>query len=155
VDLGRGWPMRRLMRDAAADGSFLSINHPWLSDDEWCPGCGWSDGDRDTIAAAHGMEIANGPLLGDHLPGWRRWAESLNTGHRLVAVGGSDVHSLSDPHRRLGEPTTVVYASSLDEDAIVSGLERGRVYGRVAPSGPALDLEVRNGDAVAFMGDTT
>jgi len=153
--LAPDWPMPRLMRAAAADGSFLSINHPWLPDDEWCAGCGWSNGDRETINTAHAIEIANGTTSGDALPGWRRWADLLNRGHRLVAVGGSDVHALDDPQRHLGEPTTVVYAASLSEDALVAGLKSGRVYGRAGgPSGPALDLEARVNGVTAVMGQT-
>lgn len=128
-------PIHALMTDASSDGSFVSINHAWLADDEWCPGCHWVERDPQTIAAAQGLEVANGPTVGD-LPGWDLWVRLLNAGDRLVPVGGSDVHDLVAGDRRIGEPTTVVYANALSEDDIVTGLKSGRVYGRTdGPNG--------------------
>jgi hypothetical protein len=148
-------PIRELMTDASLDGSFVSINHPWLADDEWCPGCRWIDQDPETIAAAQGIEVANGPTV-DDLPGWDLWARLLNAGHRLVAIGGSDVHDLTAGDRRIGEPTTVVYANGLSEDDIVRGLKSGRVYGRTdGPNGPALDLRAEDAqEELALMGQS-
>ena len=143
------------MADAASDGSFVSINHPWLIDDEWCPGCRWTNLDDGTMEAAHGIEIANGPTA-DALPGWSVWAHLLDAGHHLVAVGGSDTHDLNGTDRHIGEPTTVVYANELSEDAIVSGLMSGRVYGRTdGPNGPQLDIRAHgDGGGQAVMGQT-
>jgi hypothetical protein len=148
-------PIRDLMTDAASDGSFVSINHPWLADDEWCPGCRWVQRDPQTMSAAQGIEIANGPTK-DALPGWSFWARLLNAGHRFVAVGGSDVHDLAAGDRHIGEPTTVVYANGLSEDDIVTGLKSGRVYGRTdGPNGPALDIRAEGAhDALALMGQS-
>jgi hypothetical protein len=148
-------PIRDLMSDASSDGSFVSINHPWLADDEWCPGCRWINRDRHTVAAAQGIEVANGPTA-DDLPGWDLWARLLNAGHRLVAIGGSDVHDLAGGDRRIGEPTTVVYANGLSEDDIVAGLKSGRVYGRSdGPNGPALDLRAEDAhEERALMGQS-
>lgn len=153
LDLSR--PIRDLMTAASSDGSFVSINHAWLADDEWCPGCRWIARDRQTIAAARGIEVANGPTV-DDLPGWDLWARLLNAGQWLVPVGGSDIHDLTGGDRRIGEPTTIVYANGLSEDDIVTGLKSGRVYGRTdGPDGPALDFRAEGAhDEFALMGQS-
>jgi hypothetical protein len=80
----------------------------------------------------------------------------LDAGHHLVAVGGSDIHDLTGTDRHIGEPTTVVYANELSEDAIVSGLKSGRVYGRTGgPNGPQIDIRAHgDGAGYAVMGQT-
>jgi len=134
--LGPTRPMRRVLEDAASDGAFLSINHPLSpKDDEWCVGCGWANRDSDTIDGVRGVEIVNGPAVGDRSPAWQWWADLANAGHRLVAVGGSDSHDPAASNRRVGQPATVVYASALSEDAIVAGLRSGRVYVRTTGAG--------------------
>jgi hypothetical protein len=60
------------------------------------------------------------------------WADALNQGHRLVAVGGSDVHDPVEGQAAIGRPGTLVWASMLSEDALVSGLKSGRVFIRTA-----------------------
>jgi hypothetical protein len=154
VALTAARPMRRLMADAASDGSFVVVNHPWLPDDDWCPGCAWTNLDRSTVEAAHALEIANGPLDGDDLPGWRLWVDLLNAGQRMVAVGGSDAHTLAGDRRRLGEPATVVYAHALSEDDLVRGLKSGRVYGRSTRDGPEIDIAATSAAHSAAMGQS-
>jgi hypothetical protein len=89
-------------------------------------GCGWNDRDRLTLSAVHGIEILNGD--GDSLAGWRFWAEMLNKGHRLVAIGGSDEHTPDEQRdRQMGRPATVIYAAELSETALLDGLRSGRV----------------------------
>jgi hypothetical protein len=146
-------PMRVLLGEAASDGAFLSINHPSTPDDEWCMGCAWAHLDPDTIGGVQGVEIANGPTLGKNVSGWQLWAELLNAGHRLVAVGGSDAHDPAASDRRVGKPATVVYASALSEDAIVEGLKSGRVYIRTeGVDGPSIDLHGTAGERNVVMG---
>jgi hypothetical protein len=146
-------PMAVLTRDWAERGAFVSINHPLSADDEWCGGCRWADLDPIAIGSVGGIEIANGPTGGD-LPAWRLWADLLNTGLRLVAVGGSDAH---DPagERPLGRPATVVHASALSETAIVEGLARGEVYVRTdGVAGPSIDMRATSGSTSTVMGGT-
>src|SRR5262249_52863749 len=126
--------MDRLMRDVHVDGAFLSINHPWLDDEENCGGCGWADRSAAVIAEGDGVEVVMGSSPASHgdWPGWGWWADRLNHGAHLVAVGGSDVHDPESPSAHVGRPTTVVFASELSEDAIVAGLKSGRVFVRTA-----------------------
>jgi hypothetical protein len=141
--LGPARPMAALLAEIARDGAFRSINHPWLTSGDWCAGCGWIDRDDATIAGADGVEVLNGstPSAGGDLPGWRLWADWLNRGWRLTAVGGSDVHDLEHGAAAIGAPSTVVWASELSEDAIVDGLRSGRVFVRVRPD-PRLFIEL-------------
>ena len=152
-------PMRALLADAASDGSFVSINHPWVVDDQWCAGCGWAERDADTVSHAAGVEVLNGSspprgsLSPGDWPGWRFWADQLNRGLHVVAVGGSDAHDPESGSPAVGQPTTVVWASELSEDAITAGLKSGRVFVRRVSSG-LVDLSATDGRAVATMGQS-
>ncbi len=117
---------------------FVTINHPTRLDDENCMGCRWDRLDAATMSTVHGVEIVNG----DSADGWRFWADLLNTGYRLTATAGSDEHTPEETlDRRIGTPTTVVFANELSERAIVEGLRSGRVYIRTrGVDGPALDF---------------
>ena len=134
--LGPARPMARLLADIARDGAFVSVNHPWLSSDQWCVGCGWADRDAETLRQVSGLEVINGstPTIDGRLPGWALWADLLNRGERLVAVGGSDVHDPIDGRAGIGRPATVVWSESLSEDALVAGLKSGRVFVRALPN---------------------
>jgi len=154
--LNFGLPMPSLLSDVGSDGSFLSINHPWLKSDAWCAGCGWADRDPKTIGSVAGVEVVNGstPTSDGESPGWIWWADALNAGARLVAVGGSDVHDPRGGGARLGYPSTVVWASDLSEPAIVAGLKAGRVFlrSRVDPRA-IVDLSATNGSVLVHMGE--
>jgi hypothetical protein len=149
----------RAVRDVAAairsTGALVSINHPTAPDDERCMGCGWNDRDADTLQTLDAVEIVNGDAGEGPLAGWTFWADALNQGHRLVAIGGSDEHTPDETaDRRLGRPTTVVYADELSERGLIDGLRRGRVYVRTrGVEGPALDFTASAGGAHARMGD--
>jgi hypothetical protein len=153
--LGPERPMARVVSDAARDGAFVSINHAWLTGDEWCGGCGWLDRDPATLDTVNGIEVINGstPSPDGDLPGWRWWAELLNRGRRLTAVGGSDVHDPANGSAAIGVPATVVHAGALSEEAIVAALKTGRAFVRNAAD-PRLGVELRaSGDAAtAEMG---
>jgi hypothetical protein len=150
-------PMRRLLAEVGRDGAFLSINHAWVSADEWCAGCAWMDRDVDTLGEVAGIEVLNGstPIPDGDPPGWRLWAEFLNRGARMVAVGGSDLHDPGGGRAAIGRPTTVVWASALSEDAIVAGLRSGRVFVRAIPNQTAfVELAAFDGRTSATMGQT-
>jgi hypothetical protein len=138
----------------AGDGAFISINHPRLPDGEACMGCGWNVSTPGVLRHVHGVEVVNGDTVSGPLSGWEFWARLLSAGHRLTAVGGSDEHTVDDDaDRRLGRPSTVVWAEALSEAAIVDGLKRGRVYVRVrGPQGPRLEFHAEHAGARVEMG---
>jgi hypothetical protein len=153
--LGPSRPVKKVLADLRAAGAFVSINHPTSPDDERCMGCGWNDRDPETMNAVDGVEIVNGDNAEGPLAGWPFWAEMLNRGHRLVAIGGSDDHTPDDDaDRRLGRPTTVILAEELSERALLAGLRAGRVYVRArGVEGPAIELTAMSGAVRAAMGD--
>jgi predicted metal-dependent phosphoesterase TrpH len=130
------------LKAPAADGAFVSINHPAVPDDERCMGCRWSALDSDTTARINGVEVVNADRRTGPLSGWPIWADLLKRGFHVTAVGGSDEHTPGESgDRRLGTPATVVYAAELSEPAIVAALKSGRVYVRThGPDGPVLDF---------------
>lgn len=144
-----------ILREIAGTGAFVSINHPIRPDDETCMGCGWNLTDQETVGAALGVEVVNGPLRSADQNGWAAWAAWLNRGLRLTAVGGSDEHTPDEVEDyALGTPTTVVWARELSEPAIVEGLKSGRVYIRTqGPGGPTLEFEAEAGGTKYRMGE--
>lgn len=146
-----------VLAPVAADGAFVSINHPALPDGEACMGCGWNLVTPDVLAHVHGVEVVNGDTIDGPLSGWNFWANLLTEGHRLAAIGGSDEHTIGDDtDRRIGRPATVVWARTLSERAIVDGLRAGRTYVRTrGPQGPVLeDFHVQAGAVRAGLGET-
>ena len=101
------------------------------------------------LGYARGAELSNVHV------GWTFWADMLNRGHRLVAVGGSDEHTPDETlDRRLGRPATVVFAEELSERALLAGLRAGRVYVRTrGVDGPSIDFTALSGKTTAVMGD--
>lgn len=114
-------------------GGIISVNHPGLPSGEACMGCGWTaETDWSRVAA---IEAINGGALkfGAEGPGTGVpfWEARLNAGFRLTGVGGSDNHDGSTPLDRIqsvGSPTTVVYAETLSQPALLSGIRSGRVF---------------------------
>jgi hypothetical protein len=140
--IGDGRDVKAIAGEIARTRALLSINHPLRPDDETCMGCGWNDRDDGTIGALNAVEIVNGDLAEGPMSGWSFWAEMLNRGHHLTAIGGSDEHTPDETaDQRIGRRTTVVHAQNLSERAIVDGIRSGRVYVRTrSPQGPTLEL---------------
>ena len=149
-------PIVPMLKRVVADGAFLSINHPLRPDDETCMGCGWNDLSDDVMSLVNGIEVVNGDARTPPYYNWPFWAEQLNRGYRLTAVGGSDDHTPEAPDdQKAGTPTTVVWARELSEAAIVEGLQAGKTYVRVlGPAGPSLELRARATGREFTLGDT-
>jgi|JI10StandDraft_1071094.scaffolds.fasta_scaffold37425_2 hypothetical protein len=134
-----------LLDEAAAQGAFVSVNHPGLPSGEVCMGCGWTVKDTDWSRVT-AIEVANGSSLrtGGPAAGIRFWDNLLKQGYRLTAIGGSDNHDATDragaKQPPIGSPTTIVYASELSTKAIIAGVKSGRVFIDLANL-PAAKLE--------------
>jgi hypothetical protein len=98
-------------------GGLVVAAHPAVP----VPSIGWEYGYRDVDA----IEVWNGSWSLDDEASLYLWDRLLRRGRRVVAVGGSDAHSLA---QRVGSPQTVVRAAELDTPALLGGLRRGRVY---------------------------
>jgi len=138
--------VQRWVRERRA---MLSINHakcigpPWLFR-------GW---DYDC------MEVWQAPWRFYNWESLEKWDGLLQSGRRVVAVGGSDVHSVPPaaprhPHG-LAEPTTWVYAEP-SEAGILAAIRAGHAYISDAPRGAHLSLwadEDGDGKYEKMMGD--
>ena len=132
-------------------GAMLSINHakcigpPWLFK-------GWDGYDC--------MEVWQAPWRFYNWESLERWDGLLQRGGRVIAVGGSDAHSVPPaaprhPHG-LAEPTTWVYAEP-SEAGVLAAIRAGHVFISDAPRGSHLMLwadEDGDGKYEKMMGDT-
>jgi len=144
--------IKAVQRWLAERGAMLSINHakcigpPWLFP-------GW-----DGYTA---MEVWQAPWRFYNWESLERWDLLLQRGRRIVAVGGSDTHSIPPapprhPHG-LAEPTTWVYAES-SEAGVLSAIRAGHAFITDSPQrGALLSLwadEDGDGRYEKMMGDT-
>ncbi len=144
--------IRRVQRHVLDKGALISINHakcvgpPWLFD-------AWE--------GYPAMEVWQAPWRFFNWESLERWDGLLRKGERVVAVGGSDTHSIPPapprhPHG-LAEPTTWVYAEDGgSEDGVLDGIRKGHVFVTDSPRGAHLKLLAdENGDGTfeKMMGD--
>jgi hypothetical protein len=87
------------------------------------------------------------------------WERRLRANERVVAVGGSDCHSISPAARlqpwTLGNPCTWVYAREpLSETSVLDAVRAGHVFISEDTSGPLLELTAECGGRSYLVGDT-
>jgi hypothetical protein len=141
--------IKAVQRHLRERGAMLSINHakcigpPWLFR-------GW---DYDC------MEVWQAPWRFYNWESLEKWDIQLQQGRRVVAVGGSDVHSVPPAEPRhphgLAEPTTWVYAEP-SEAGVLAAIRAGHAYISDAPRGAHLSLwadEDGDGRYEKMMGD--
>jgi hypothetical protein len=140
---------------AAQNDAIISINHPNAPTGEACMGCGWSPKTAD-MHLVSAIEAVNGGSEEGPYSGIPFWEKQLDSGYRLTAIGGSDNHNAELPPDRpgsVGSPTTVVYASELSVNAILTGIRSGRAFiDLTASRDRLLDLSAQKGAATASMG---
>jgi PHP domain len=109
-------------------GGLISINHPK------CLGPPWLFRGWDGYPA---MEVWQAPWRFHNWESLERWDALLRRGDRVVAVGGSDVHSIPPAEPRhphgLANPTTSVYAEPT-EASVLDAIRAGHVYLTDAPT---------------------
>jgi hypothetical protein len=86
------------------------------------------------------------------------WERRLRAGERVVAVGGSDCHSIAPAkfvHSwTLGNPCTWVFAREpLNEANVLDAVRAGHVFVSEDPTGPFLELTAECGGRSYLMGD--
>jgi len=134
-------------------GAMISINHPKSIGPPWLFK-GWE--------GYPCMEVWQAPWRFHNWESLQRWDGMLQRGQRVVAVGGSDTHSIPPAPSRhphgIGNPTTWVYAEGgASEETILDGIRKGHVTVSDAPDGPQLTLradEDGDGDYEKLPGDT-
>jgi hypothetical protein len=145
--------MDAVRRFVLRKGALISVNHPKCVGPPWLFE-GWS--------GYPCMEVWQAPWRFYNWESLERWDGMLRRGERVVAVGGSDVHSIP-PQRPmhthgLGNPCTWVYAEGgPSEESILDGIRRGHAFITDDPNGAQLLLTAdADGDGKfdTMMGDT-
>ena len=140
--------MSRVLKEAKSRGAVISINHPKEMGPPWTFGM---ESEFDCIEV---WQLAWFMFNDQALALWDRL---LKRGHRLTAVGGSDVHQ--EPFSgelgviTIGTPCTWVYAQELSSDGILSAARAGHVFISENPEGPRIDLSASADGRAAGMGD--
>jgi hypothetical protein len=144
--------LRRVIEYALGKGVLFSINHPKSIGPPW----------ESPDVKAPCMEVWQAVWRWYNWESLDAWERMLAEGERVVAVGGSDCHSVpparpTHPHGP-GEPTTWVYvAGPLNEGALLEAIGRGHVFISEDPGGPFLTLWADvdgDGRFEHMMGDT-
>jgi hypothetical protein len=144
--------MRRVIEHAMRKGALFSINHPKNVGPPW----------EFPAVGTPCMEVWQAPWRWYNWESLEAWEGMLCRGERVVAVGGSDCHSVpparpTHPHGP-GEPTTWVYVPGpLSEEALLEAIGRGHVFISEDPEGPFLTLWADvdgDGRFEHMMGDT-
>ena len=147
--------VRRVMEFVHSQGKLFCINHPKGKPDFANP---WEFTEATGYRC---MEVWQAPWRLLNWESLELWEQHLARGERIVAVGGSDTHSIPPAHEAqpwgLGEPTTWVFAPEpLDEEAVLAAIERGHVFISEDPRGPFLELTADpagDGRFESMMGD--
>ncbi|MGC9467944.1 MAG: CehA/McbA family metallohydrolase [Anaerolineae bacterium] len=143
--------MAAVVADVKSTGALISINHPKDG------GPPWTYGGEDAYDCVEVWQAPWGPLNYQSLGLWDRL---LRAGHRITAVGGSDVHQAPLDGDRgsaaVGLPCTWVYARELSTAGLLAGIKAGHVFISELPSGPRISLWATTLDGprkAALMGD--
>lgn len=135
---------------AKAQGSIVSINHPF------CSKCGWKlpldSFSNDTL------EVWNMFMHQSNMTAIDFWHSELLKGKRTVAVGGSDYHRDYGFSDMLSNPTIFVLSDELTETAILYAIKKGNSFITDSPSGSRLIISCGDcvqGDEVKFSESLT
>jgi hypothetical protein len=151
-----GLSVDKVVQEAAAKGGIASVNHADSPGGESCMGCAWEPSTPVNMSQFTAIEVINGGRV--MLSSADMWEKQLHAGLRLTAIGGSDNHNApaeSDQPGAIGHPTTVIEARELSVPAILDGIRAGHVFiDLTASHDKLLELDARDGNAEAHMGDT-
>lgn len=140
--------LARVIAMAHAAGALFSVNHPKTNGPPWEFG---------TFAGIDCLEVWQAPWFLSNYESLAKWDALLQSGRRVVGVGGSDQHQPApgDTYwQQVGQPTTWVYAPALEQEAILGAIRAGHVFISAGPEGPRLELTAQAGSQEAMMGDT-
>ena len=140
--------MQRVLEFVHERGGLFSLNHPKR-------GYPWEYGG---VRGYRVTEAWQGPWRFFNSESLDFWERRLLDHERVVAVGGSDCHSIGPAvfiHPwTLGDPCTWVYVRGpLDEAGILDAVRAGHVFISENPTGPFLELTATCGDRSYLMGD--
>ncbi len=141
----------QVVADVRAEGALVSINHPKEGGPPW----EWGE-----EAQFDCLEVWQAPWFVFNDQSLALWDRLLRAGHRLTAVGGSDMHQSpveeGAGNLAVGEPCTWVYAAELSVAGVLAGIKAGHVFISEGVSGPRVFLTADadgDGHYEAMMGD--
>lgn len=141
--------MAWVIEQAHRSGALVSINHPKYDGPDWELG---QELDVDCV------EVWQAPWFVSNYESLAFWERMLNTGRRVVGVGGSDCHVAPRPAQQplphLGQPTTWVWAEELSPRGILDGIRAGHVHISSGHDGPRLRFTAEATGQTAMAGDT-
>ncbi len=134
IGLGK-YGVNEMIRRVQELGGIFSINHPRTGKLPQGHACWQAAGVDYNLVDA--VEVWNAPVYsngsGANLESRRFWDQLLNQGFRITGIGGSDAHYLDGSRQPLGIPLTYVYARSLSQTGIITGIKRGNVFVTAGP----------------------
>ncbi len=137
----------RVIAMARAAGALFSANHPKTNGPPWEFG---------TFAGIDCLEVWQAPWFLSNYQSLATWDRLLQSGARVIGVGGSDQHqpAQGDSYaQQLGVPTTWVYAAALEPTVILGAIKAGHVFISAGPAGPQLEFTATAEGKQATMGD--
>ena len=144
IDEPQRWNINDAARAVHDQGGLFCVNHAFALDLGWR----YHEFDWNLCDAMEIYHHFEGEMNTAQLA---LWDEHLRAGRRITGVAGTDTHDAHRGRHRLGQVTTVVYAQSLEPDALIAGLRAGCAY---VTMGPTLNFTAHAGDAHAKMGQT-
>ncbi len=133
-----GWSVNEAAHEVHAQGGLFCVNHAFSGHLSWQDfELDWSLVDLEEIY--HNLEGANNSYQ------LSLWDQHLNSGYRIVGVGGIDSHNPYNGLHELGQVVTWIHADELSEKGILDGLRRGQVY---ISRGPELRFKAQNKSGV-------
>jgi hypothetical protein len=140
--------MERVLSFVDERGGLLSVNHPKR-------GYPWEFTGVEDFRVT---EVWQGPWRFLNTESLDYWEQRLRSGRRLIAVGGSDCHSIPPAEElqpwSMGNPCTMVYVEgALDEAGVLGAVRAGHVFISEDPKGPFLELTAACGERSYLMGD--
>jgi hypothetical protein len=142
--------MQQVLEFVHAQGGLFSPNHPKPS-----AGYPW---EFPGVRGYRVVEAWQGAWRYFNVESLDFWERRLRDGERVVAVGGSDCHSIPPAAQRqpwtLGNPCTWVYLSgSLHEAGVLDAVRAGHVFISEDPTGPFLELTATCRERSYLTGD--
>lgn len=136
------------VRTARELGTYASIAHPLLAQLTWQFFEDAAANPDDPDYVPDGIEVWTSQFQPDDEAALDTWDQLLQTGRRIFANGGSDLHGVVNDQFGMfaGTPTTVVYADRLATDDVVGALRSGRSFVTRAPNGGEVYLTAEGPD---------
>ncbi len=126
-----------------AQGGLVSVNHPFSGRQAWRR----TDAPWDVVDL---IEVCNVSQGANNDAAIGLWDRLLASGHRVMAVAGTDSHSPDAEDGRLGVVTTLIRDSvDMTEAGVIAALAAGETC---VSRGGALNLQALSGDVTARMG---